>query len=80
MTKTVNEEIHTEIQLILWGLIDEQRKQELELDYMQVFELKEQEGRQQIIHRQENPERRREWVYQLQHTTPIEKKYLVHGQ
>lgn len=73
MTKTINETVHGEIQMILWGLIDEQREKDLELDYLQVFELKVQQGKQYIIHRQEVPERKREWVYQLKHTTPIER-------
>lgn len=73
MTRTIDETVHAEIQMILWSLIDGQRKEEAELDYMQVFELKVKDGRQHIIHRQEVPERRLEWVYQLQHTTPIER-------
>lgn len=72
MTRTIDETVHAEIQMILWSLIDEQRKEDKELDYLQVFELKEKEGRQHIIHRQEVPERKREWVYTLQYTTPID--------
>jgi len=71
MTKTINEMVHGEIQMILWGLIDEQLEKGLGLDYLQVFELSVQQGKQYIIHRQEVPERKREWVYQLKHTTPI---------
>jgi len=72
MTKTIDETVHAEIQMILWSLIDEQRQKDKELDYLQVFELKEKEGRQHIIHRQEVPERKCEWVYTLQYTTPID--------
>lgn len=71
MTKTIDETVHAEIQMILWSLIDEQQKEDKGLDYLQVFELKEKEGRQHIIHRQEVPERKHEWVYTLQYTTPI---------
>lgn len=71
MTKTIGGTVHTEIQMILWNLIDEQRKTEKELDYLQVFELKAVDGRQHIVHRQEVPERKREWMYTLQYTTPI---------
>lgn len=73
MTRTINETIQIEIQKILWNLIDEQRKEDVELDYLQVFELKVKDEKQHIIHRQEVPERRLEWVYQLQYTTPIER-------
>lgn len=72
MTRTIDETVHAEIQMILWSLMDERRKENKELDYLQVFELKEKEGRQHIIHRQEVPERKREWVYTLQYTTPID--------
>lgn len=72
MTRAIDDTVHAEIQVILWGLIDEQRKENAELDYLQVFELKEKGGRQHIIHRQEVPERKREWVYKLQYTTPID--------
>jgi len=72
MTKTIDETVHAEIQMILWNLINEQRNEEKELDYLQVFELKMTDGRQRIVHRQEVPERKREWVYTLQYTTPID--------
>ena len=51
MTIMIDEVIHVEIQKILWDLIDEQRKQDLELDYLQVLELKSEYGKQHIIHR-----------------------------
>ncbi len=72
MTRTIDETVHAEIQMILWNLIDEQRNAEKELDYLQVFELKVTDGRQRIVHRQEVPERKREWVYTLQYTNPID--------
>lgn len=72
MTRTIEETVHAEIQMILWNLIDEQGKAGKELDYLQVFELEVTEGRQRIVHRQEMPERKREWIYTLQYTTPIE--------
>lgn len=34
-------------------MIDEQRKNDLELDYLQVFELKAKHGKRHIIHHQE---------------------------
>ena len=72
MTSTIDETVHAEIQMILWRLIDEQRDEGVVLDYLQVFELKVKDGRQHIIHRQEVPERKLEWVYQLQYTNPID--------
>lgn len=72
MTRTIDETVHAEIQMILWSLIDEQAKTGKELDYLQVFELEVTEGRQRIVHRQEVPDRKREWIYTLQYTTPID--------
>lgn len=54
-----------------WGLIDEQREHDLELDYLQVFELSIKEGKQHIIHRQEVPEREKECIITLEHTLPV---------
>lgn len=39
VTRAISEELHTEIQYILWHLIDVSKRQGLELDYLQVFEL-----------------------------------------
>ncbi|HLR65539.1 MAG TPA: DUF960 family protein [Virgibacillus sp.] len=72
MTRMIDEVVHVEIQKILWDLIDEQRQQDKELDYLQVFELKNIHGKQHIVHRQEIPERRVRWTFELKHTTPIE--------
>lgn len=72
MTRVIDEVLHVEIQNVLWNLIDEQRKRELKLDYLQVFELKSKHGKQHIIHRQEAPERRLKWIFELKHATPIE--------
>lgn len=72
MTRSIDETVHAEIQMILWRLIDEQANEGMKLDYLQVFELTVADGRQRIVHRQEEPERKREWLYTLQYTTPIE--------
>lgn len=71
ITRTIKYTIHPEIQKILWDLIDEQRKEYSELDYLQVFELRENHGRQHIIHKQELPERELISITLLKHTEPI---------
>ena|SRR5699024_1733461 len=71
MTRMIAEVVHVEIQKILWDLIDEQRKNGLELDYLQVFELNAKDGEQYVVHRQEVPERSEKRVFQLKHTIPI---------
>lgn len=74
MTRTIDETVHAEIQMILWRLIDELKEKDVKLDYLQVFELTVADERQRIIHRQEVPERKSEWIYTLQYTTPIDQK------
>lgn len=72
MTRSIDETVHAEIQMILWRLIEEQGNEGMKLDYLQVLELTVADGRQRIVHRQEEPERKREWLYTLQYTIPIE--------
>lgn len=60
MTIGVKEEIGLDIQLILWSMIDDIRKNnDVKLDYLQIFELKsveiEGENLQRITHKQEIP-------------------------
>ena len=71
MTRAIADSLHMEIQKLLWYLIDDQREQGEKLDYLQVFELKKRGNQQQIIHRQEVPERKREWLITLKGTPPV---------
>ncbi|WP_372814275.1 DUF960 family protein [Paenibacillus sp.] len=61
VTRGVNESINSELQTVLWSLLDEQIRKGLEMDYLQIFELVSgnvQSRRiQRVIHRQEQPER-----------------------
>lgn len=54
-------EIPDEIQIVLWMMIDNlKNNNDIELDYLQVFRLSNQDGKQKIIHSQEQPEYRNE--------------------
>ena len=54
MTRKVAEEMPSEINILLWNLIDELN---VEKDYLQVFELNSiGEGIVEVIHKQEVPE------------------------
>jgi len=59
ITKGIEEKLPKELQLLLWKCIDALKEQEMELDYLQVFELTmERVGDiffQMIIHTQESP-------------------------
>lgn len=70
MTRAIAEALPMEIALLLWQLIDAQKEQKMELDYLQVFELSIHEGKQAIIHRQEVPERKEQWLIRLVDTMP----------
>ncbi|TFJ46645.1 hypothetical protein CKN80_02575 [Carnobacterium divergens] len=40
LTKAIQEEVPSAIQLALWGLIDARVEENAELDYFQIFELR----------------------------------------
>lgn len=71
MTRSISEEVHPEIAKILWKLIDAKRKQNVDLDYLQVFELSVEEGKQAIIQRQEVPEMKSLHILPLHQTEPV---------
>jgi len=71
MTRGVAEELHTEIAILLWQLIDVKNMHAIELDYLQVFELSISNEKQAIIHRQEVPERQAFLIHPLENTEPI---------
>ena len=60
ITKGINERIPFEIQLVLWILIDSMKIQK---DYLQVFELSCEDGKQKAVHKQEQPPYRREYSF-----------------
>lgn len=66
VTRGVNNELNPELQLILWALLDEQIQSNVQMDYLQVFDLTTTEGShrvQKIIHSQEQPERTKAYSY-----------------
>ena len=57
ITCGIAHEIPDEIQFCLWMMIDNLRADKnIELDYLQIFRLSNEDGKQKIIHRQEEPE------------------------
>ena len=66
ITRGVNEKIPVELQLILWLIIDNLKRDGIRLDYLQVFELSpdmnDDTSGQKIIHSQEKPPYRREHI------------------
>lgn len=71
MTSGIAEEVHPEIVLLLWNVIDRLKEKRVELDYLQVFELSVRNGEQIIIHRQEQPPFKEQLIVKWQETKPI---------
>ena len=72
LTKGVNETIPPLLQILMWELIEQMP---VEKDYLQVFCLSEENGKQKIVHSQECPEYSREYV--LNTGTHISEKIFV---
>ena len=55
ITKGINETLSTEITLYLWSLIEDLKKEGINLDYIQVFEIFSAKDMVKIVHSQEIP-------------------------
>ena len=62
ITRGVAENIPIPLQLLMWEMI---RTLPVDKDYLQVFSLSEKDGKQRIIHTQEEPEYEKEYVLNL---------------
>ena len=62
ITRGVVENIPIPLQLLMWEMI---RTLPVDKDYLQVFSLSEKDGKQRIIHTQEEPEYKKEYVLNL---------------
>ena len=72
LSRGVNDTIPIELQLFMWGCIDQLPE---ERDYLQVFELSPIGNMQRITHRSEQPEYHK--VYLLPSEKPITEKIYV---
>jgi len=79
MTNGINSQLSLELQLILWGMIAENIKKGLKMDYLQVFDLKlihiDGVRMQEITHRQEQPKRQNTFAFESD--KPINAKIFV---
>lgn len=71
LTRGVQSEIPIELQLFMWSCIEAVPKP----DYLQVFRLEPYKSMQKIIHEQEEPEYRKEYL--LKSDSPINAKIYV---
>ncbi len=72
-TSGINSELPLLTQIILWGLID--TMEVVEKDYLQVFLLSIEDRQQRIIHEQEQPEYRKEYLFPSEN--PVTAKVYV---
>ena len=75
MTRGIQANVPMEIQLFLWELQMAIRKNSKEIDYLQVYRLKMEEGKQRIIHTSEEPEYKKEYVIQVEE--PVTTKIYI---
>ncbi|EPN3640007.1 DUF960 domain-containing protein [Enterococcus faecium] len=62
VTKEVMDSLSVELQALCWNLIDQNVQKQLPLDYLQIFEFSTEKGNQKLVHRQEEPEERKEYL------------------
>ena len=72
-TRGVTTTVPLLLQIILWDLIDSMEV--AEKDYLQVFRLSAESGKQKITHSQEQPDYNKEYLYQSEE--PITAKIFV---
>lgn len=66
VTRGVNEEVDIRLQLIMWSMIDKLKDEgNIELDYLQVFKLKEEGSKVIIEQSQEVPEHKETYTIEL---------------
>ena len=62
VTKGVMDSLPVELQTLCWNLIDQNVQKQLPLGYLQIFEFSTEKGNQKLVHRQEEPEERKEYL------------------
>lgn len=77
-TRGVNAEIPLILQLACWSLITNLSRTE-KLDYLQVFKLSNENGKQVIEHKQEQPEYSHKYIFKGIETPVNIKLYVIDG-
>lgn len=73
-TSNVVADIPTELQFILWTMVDSLK---IEKDYLQVFRLSNEGGKQKIVHSQEQPDYQKEYVIDSTIWEPVVAKIYI---
>ena len=61
VTRGIAEKVPLLLQAIMWNMIDTLDEPK---DYLQVFDLSEENGKQKIVHTQEQPEYKKEYLFE----------------
>lgn len=61
VTRGIAEKVPLLLQTIIWNMIDTMDEPK---DYLQVFDLSEENGKQKIVHTQEQPEYKKEYLFE----------------
>ena len=73
VTRGISNELPLMLKIILWGIIDSMEV--VEKDYLQVFRLSAESGKQNYVHEQEQPEYSKEYLFPSDN--PITAKIFV---
>lgn len=74
ITRGIAEKVPLSLQIIMWNLID---TMDITKDYLQVFELSESNGMQKIVHSQEQPEYKKEYLFKMDAPFLNEKIFVI---
>lgn len=74
VTRGIAEKVPLSLQMIMWNLID---TMETTKDYLQVFELSGANGKQKIVHSQEQPEYKKEYLLEIDAPFINEKIFII---
>ena len=72
LTRGVQSDIPIELQIFMWSCVNALPEPK---DYLQIFRLSSFEGKQKIVHEQEQPEYKKEYILNVE--TPITAKIYV---
>ena len=75
ITKGVDDTVPPELQILMWNMIDSMEVSQK--DYLQVFELSEEDGKQKIVHKQEQPEYKRTYSLEMADASFLYAKVFV---
>ena len=73
-TRNIMTDIPTELQFILWTMVDSLK---IEKDYLQVFRLSNEGGKQKIVHSQEQPDYQKEYMIDSASEPVTAKIYII---